>query len=53
MAKRFFFISAGLLCLAVTFHLGAVSGHAFLLPASPVNGKSYCSGCLPDLGTGS
>ena len=27
-AKRFFHVCAGLLCLAVAFHLGAVSGHA-------------------------
>ena len=28
LAKRFLYVCAGLLCLAVAFHLGAVSGHA-------------------------
>jgi len=28
MARRFFFICAGLLCLAIAFQFGAVSGHA-------------------------
>ena len=28
MAKKFFYVCAGLLCLTVAFHLGAVSGRA-------------------------
>ena len=27
LAKRFFYVCAGLLCLTVAFHLGAVSAH--------------------------
>jgi len=47
MAKRFFYVCAGLLCLAIAYHLDARNARATQQPASAVvaftNAAGYCA----------
>ena len=50
MAKRFFYVCAGLLCLALAYHLGASSATA-QAAGNPVVFVSGLSGICPEYGS--